>query len=226
MGHLINLFGQALAEGATIQKDGEFDLDVRAIKNPKVREPQVKALGANATSIALLSLKQGVWENGDPKNRLIEITFDRYAGPDAHARQEKMLDGLFGSKDSVVRVKHNEELLEASRRAKEKLPALRKAFNAGLAPAEFILVKAPFKTPNGGNEWMWVEVTSWQGDEIRGLLKNEPFNIPNLHGGQIVTVSEAGIFDYIRKHANGTKEGNETSAIIEKASKAVQDGKE
>ena len=94
-------------------------------------------------------------------------------------------------------VKHDEELLEASRRARANLPALREAFNAGLAPGEFIQVKVPFKTPDGGKEWMWVEVTSWSGDKIRGLLRNEPFHIPNLHGGQTVDVSEE---DRLRLH--------------------------
>jgi hypothetical protein len=195
MGHVVNLFAQSLAEGATIKKDGEFDLDIKAIQNYKVRESQIKSLKANATSVALLSLKPGRWEEGDPKNRLIEITFDRCAGPDAHSRQEKMLCALFGWEDSVSPVRHDDkELLEASRRARAKLPALRKAFNSGLAPGEFIQVKATFHAPDGENEWMWVEITSWKGNKIRGLLRNEPYKIPKLHGGQAVDVLEEDSF--------------------------------
>jgi uncharacterized protein YegJ (DUF2314 family) len=63
---------------------------------------------------------------------------------------------------------------------------------------------------------MWVEVTSWKGDKIIGLLKNEPFDIPDLHAGQIVEVSQANVFDFIRNHSDGTAEGNETGAVIEK----------
>jgi hypothetical protein len=222
IGHVINLFSQAVAEGATIKKDGEFDLDLRAIQDPNVREPQVKSLKSHATSLALLSVMKGVWEKGDPKNRLIQITFDRYRGSDVHASQEAMLRSLFGWEDSVTPVKHNEELLEASRQARLKIPVLRKAFNTGLIPGEYIQVKAPFKTSGGGHEWMWVEVTSWNGEKIRGLLKNEPFNIPDLHGGQVVEVSEGDIFDYIRLRADGKQEGNETGRIIEKASDAVK----
>ena len=226
IGHVINLFGQVIAEGATITKDGEFDLDLGAIQNPKVREPQVNSLKSHATSVALLSLKKGVWEKGDPKNRLIEITFDRYPGPDVHAKQEKMLGSFFGWEDSLIPVKHDEELLEASRRAKGKLPTLRTAFGTGLAPGEYIYVKAPFKTSGGGDEWMWVEVTSWMGDKIKGLLQNEPFNIPNLHSGQIVEISEANVFDYIRRYADGKVEGNETGKIIEKNSGPAKDTEE
>jgi len=64
-------------------------------------------------------------------------------------------------------VRHNEELLAASARAKAKLPELQKAFTAGLQPGEFIDLKAPFPTPDGGTEWMWVEVTSWKDDKIK-----------------------------------------------------------
>ena len=104
----------------------------------------------------------------------------------------------------------------ASRQAQAKLPALRAAFNKGLAPGEFIQVKAPFDTPEGGHEWMWVEVISWDGDKIKGLLKNEPFSIPTLHGGQTVEVSQAKVFDFIHRLADGTEEGNETGRLIEK----------
>jgi uncharacterized protein YegJ (DUF2314 family) len=127
-----------------------------------------------------------------------------------------MLSSLFGWEDSVTHIRHDKELKASSRRARAKLPSLRAAFNAGLAPGEFIQVKAPFETPDGGREWMWVEVTAWDGDTITGLLKNEPFNIPDLHGGQSVQVSQAEVFDYIRRFPDGTQEGNETSKLIER----------
>jgi uncharacterized protein YegJ (DUF2314 family) len=216
VGHLINLFCQAMAEGATIDRPGEFDLDLRAIRNDAVRNPQVESLKSNATGKALLSLRRGKWEDGDPMNRLIEIGFDRYPGRDHHARREAMLSSLFGWKDSSEPVKHDERLLAASRRAKERLPALCKDFSEGLAPAEFIQLKAPFATPDGGREWMWVEVTAWKAGKIRGILKNEPFSIPDLHAGQVVEVSQEDVFDYIRTYPDGREEGNETGAVIGK----------
>jgi uncharacterized protein YegJ (DUF2314 family) len=216
MGITLNLFAQAIAEGAQVARPGEFNLDIRSIKNAAVRDPQVESLLANATGIALLGLHQGTAEEGDPENRLIELTFERGTGPDLHARQEQILAAAFGWEDEVVRVQHNRELEQASQQARAKLPELRAEFQKGLAPGEFIQLKAPFKTPDGGREWMWVEVISWQGDKITGLLKNEPRDIPTLHGGQTVEVSEATIFDYIRKHADGSSDGNETSRLIEK----------
>ncbi len=214
MASVVNLFAQVLAEGAEIKRPGEFDLDLRAIRNPLVREPQLASLKPGATTIARLTLLKGIPEEGDPSNRLIEIVFGRYEGPDVQARQEAMLSSLFGSEDKITRVKHDAELLAASERARARRPALRAAFNKGLPPGEFIQVKAPFATPDGGHEYMWVEITAWAGDKISGLLRNEPFHIPDLHAGQIVEVSEANVFDYLRNHADGTSEGNETGMVM------------
>ena len=98
IGHIINLFAQATAEGAVPQKAGQFDLDIKSIKNTKVREPQVASLKPNAIGVAPLSLKKGTWEEGDPANRLIEITFERGQGPDIHAKQEQVLSAAFAQK--------------------------------------------------------------------------------------------------------------------------------
>lgn len=214
MGHLVVLFCQAMVEGAVATSPGKLDLNLRSIKNDAVRQPQLESLKPNATAVAKLSLGKGKWESGDPRNRLIEIGFDRYEGPDRYARQTSMLSELFGSEDSAVLVKHTTDLLVASEAAKAKLPSLQQAFKRGLQPGEYILVKAPFETPGGGNEWMWVEVSQWNGNEITGLLKSSPINIPGLHGGQSVTVSQRDVFDYIRRDATGHEEGNETGKIL------------
>ena len=219
IGHIINLFAQSIAEGAVIEREGEFDLNFRSIKTRGVREAQITTLKKNATSIALLTLKQGTPEEGDPENRLVEITFDRGVGPDIHARREHILGTAFGADDSITDAKHDEELIAASNRARKKLPGLRVTFNRGLKPGEYIQLKAPFTTPSGGQEWMWVEVTGWKGDRISGLLQNEPMRIPDLHVGQAVEISEREVFDYIETRADGTQHGNETGRLIESRSK-------
>ncbi len=217
VGNLINLFAQAMAEGANFSKAGEYDIKLRGIRNAAARKSQLTNLGNNAESEARLSFKPGTWEAGDPENRLIEITFDRYPGNDIHARRGKMLASIWGWEEKTVYVKHDGELEAASINAKAKLPALEMAFKAGLAPGEYILLKAPFRMPDGGREWMWVEVTEWQGNQIKGLLKNEPKQIPQLHGGQMVSVRQDEVFDFIRRFPDGTEEGNETGKIIERA---------
>jgi uncharacterized protein YegJ (DUF2314 family) len=211
---LINLFCQGMAEGAVFARSGEFDLDIRAIKNADLRDTRLKSMKGNFLGITYLSLKPGVWEEGDPKNRLIQLSSDRYAGKDVSAKQDRMLNCFFGWEDKAAIIQHNDELLEESRKERAKLPELQRDFNSGLQPGEYILVKAPFKTPDGGNEWMWVEITSWKGSLLRGTLQNEPFNIPDLHGGQIVEIWQADVFDYIRQYPDKRKEGNTTGEII------------
>jgi len=216
VGHLVNGLSQSMAEGGQFAKNGEYLLNFRAIKNRELRESFVSSLKPNAKAIANLVLLRGKAEDGDPNNRLIEIGFNKYPGPDVHAKQEAMMTALFGWEDSVKFIKHDGELKAASQRARAKLPDLRKAFTAGLRPGEYIQVKAPFKTKSGSNEWMWVEITEWKGNAIRGVLRNEPFDVPDLKAGQIVRVREEDVFDYIRRFPNGKQEGNETSAVIEK----------
>lgn len=216
MGNLINVTAQAMVEGILPAAYGEADLDLRDLKHPVMRSENVDTLYDNAEAVAHLTLLEGTWEEGDPANALVQIGFDRYPGKDLYARQDKMLGAIWGWEDSITRIDHNEELLTASREAATHLPALRDAFNKGLQPGEYILLKAPFDTPKGGSEWMWVEVTSWQGNNIDGLLKNQPFDIPELHAGQNVKVNQDDVFDYIHHHADGTTSGNTTGEIIMK----------
>jgi len=219
--HLINLFCQSLAEGASLDKRGTFYLNLRTIQNSALRNRQLDSLKENSTGVGFLNLREGVREEGDPDNRLIQLTFDRYVGVDIHAKRERMLSCFFGWEDKIRTVRHDEQVLEASAKARSKLPEFHKLFDAGLQPGEFLQVKAPFPAPSGGNEWMWVEVTSWKGSKIKGLLENQPFNIPDLHSGQIVKVREEDVFDYLWQYSDGREEGNTTGEILKKMVEAT-----
>ncbi len=217
MGNLINLVSQTLLEGGQFGDDLSLDIDISKIRHRPTREEMQASLLENATGKLTINLQPTVPDEGDPDNFLLAIRFDSAEGLSVQEQQEDLLDTLFGWEDGIVYVDHNRRILEASDRAREKLPQLRRDFNAGLEPGEFIHVKAPFETPGGGNEWMWVEVIEWDGNRIRGLLRNEPFNIPDLRGGSEVIVNEEDLFDYIRFFADGTEEGNETGVLIREA---------
>jgi len=216
IGDVLNLLSQALAEGAAVKSEGHFDLDVKSIAHQQLRDGTLKGLKPNAVGVAKLALVKGTRDDGDPQNRLLEIQSTRYPGPDDSARQHAMLASLFGSEESVMYVRHNDELLTASNAAKQKLPSLQADFQRGLAPGEFIQVKAPFKTSTGGTEWMWVEIGEWKGSSISGVLKNIPRDVPGLKLGQAVKVKQQDVFDYTRTFPDGREEGNTTSPIIEK----------
>ena len=214
VGNLINSLAQRLAEGAPVASSGHLDLDFKAIANEAMRERELAELRPNSPSLAKLALVQGTWEEGDPRNRLAEITFSRYPGPDAPARQDAMLSALFGGDDKVKQIRHNDELRAESLRAKKKLAALQGDFQRGLQPGEYIQVKAPFATTSGGREWMWVEISAWKDTELAGLLKNEPRDVPGLHAGQAVKVRLDDVFDYLHHFADGKEDGGTTTAII------------
>ncbi|WP_343728170.1 DUF2314 domain-containing protein [Duganella sp.] len=213
-GNLINILAQALVEGATIGQSGVMTLNLKTIRHDAFRNAQLPSLTDNAKAQAQLLLYKGQPEEGDPRNRLLEVGFDRYPGPDRYAQQTALFASLFGFTDTLQMVKHTDAVLAASTAAKTRLPALRQRFNAGLKPGEYILVKAPFATPEKGREWMWVEVTKWEEHDITGLLNNEPAQIPTLHSGQIVKVKVADVFDYLLYDGKGGEEGNESGKLM------------
>ncbi len=214
LGRVVNLYNQAMAEGASIGAKGEFDLHLRSIRHPKVRTRGLTDLKNNAMVMGKLKLRVAARDEGDPNNRVWAISAERYPGPDAHARQYALVSALFGSEDKVVPVKNDDELLKASQAAKARLPALQAAFARGLPTGENIQLKAPFVTTEGNREWMWVEVSAWTGETIKGTLRNEPRSVPKLHAGQIVYIKQSEVFDYIHRLADGTEQGNTTGAII------------
>lgn len=201
VGHLFNVFCQTIAERPVIDRRGEFDLDHGRIR-------------PDTTGTAPLTVKIGTHDDGDPDNRLLEITFDRGPGRDVHTRRHTILAAAFDSRSGIVPVTHTSALETASLQARAKLPALRTLFNEGLPPSEYLQVKSPFEGPEGTQEWIWVDVVRWDGDKITGSLANTPFNIANLDAGQTVIVAQSTIFDYLHKRSDGTIEGNETEKLI------------
>jgi uncharacterized protein YegJ (DUF2314 family) len=217
MGNTINLVAQSLIEGVRLPAVGAWDFDVSKIKHAGVKAVYDNNLLEDAKPVATLTLIDAVPDEGDPENRLIELRFDRYDGETVHERNQRFASAFYGSVDTVSYITHNDAIRSASERARKRLPALRKAFNSGLPPGENLLLTAPFDTPSGGNEWMWVEVSSWKGNEIVGLLGNEPAEIPDLHAGATVKINEQDVFDYLLYKADGSEEGNETGKEIAKA---------
>lgn len=211
---LINAIGQRMIEGQRPDAEAWFDLDLRAIKHPQVRERVTEQMKSNGTAQGRFKLTAATPQEGDADNLLLALGFDAYDGPDASARQDAAVSEVLGRTDTVKYIAHDDELEAASQRAREQLPALRDIVQRGLKPGELVQVKLPFATPDGGNEWMWVEVLRWNGDTIEGVLSNEPFNIPDLHAGQRVQGSMNDVFDYLYQRADGEIEGNETTEII------------
>lgn len=214
IGNLINLTAQTIFEGANITDDDKLILNVSKIKNGELRDSFREGLSENAVPQLEIGFDQAQAEEGDPDNLIMELRFDDFEGETLSEKHDTALSALFGWEDNFSLVEHNEEILAASQRAKAKLDGFRKEFEKGLPPGDFISLKAPFETPDGENEWMWVEVTSWSGKNVTGLLQNQPYFIPDLQAGAIVNINQDDVFDYIRDFADGRSEGNETGAIM------------
>lgn len=88
------------------------------------------------------------------------------------------------------------------------------AWQQGLPANELVAVSAPFPTRDGGIEYMWVEIKTWDGTQLRGVLANEPYNVEGLHKGDAVALKQEEVFDYIWKKADGTREGNTTAPFL------------
>lgn len=213
---LMNIVSQALLEGAQLGKGGQLDIDLEKIKHQGMRTELLANLLPGAQKLAKLALVQGTADDGDPANRLAAISFERYPGPDVFARQAALLTTLFGFQDSIKSIRHDDALQAASEQARRKLAGIEARFVRGLPPGEYIQVKAPFVTSTGGREWMWVEISKWKGNDLEGVLKNQPFHVPSLKSGQLVKIQLDEAFDYIHRFPDGRQEGNTTGLIIER----------
>ncbi len=194
---------------------GAIHLEIGGLRHAGVRKNLMDTILPGGKGAGRLRLLDTPAEQGDPDKALAALDFDAYPGRDYTERLTGFVVAVFGAQpDKVVRTKHDAVLRAASARARAKLPGLQKAFRHGLMPGEQLLVKAPFSTRDGGREWMWIEVTQWTGDQIKGMLRSDPRDVPGLSAGQMVDARQSEIFDYLRVFPDGRTEGNETSKLL------------
>jgi uncharacterized protein YegJ (DUF2314 family) len=214
-GELLNLVAQTLEEGAEPAADGTLSVDVARIRNPAAAERfrgDMVETGTGKTTVRLVAARP---EPGDADNRLWRI--DVPGDGSYLERLTTALAQVFGRGDQVIYASHDDpELTAASARARKALAALRSRVARGLDTGEAIIVKAPFATASGSAEYMWIEVRTWKGPVLTGVLTDEPFDVPDLHAGATVEVAEGDVFDYIHRKPDGTLEGGETNAILER----------
>jgi uncharacterized protein YegJ (DUF2314 family) len=219
---LMNLVCQTLVERGVppeSTKPRAFKVDVGALKHREVKASTLAGQKAGGSHAGLLTVRPAKREEGDPDNRLLELTFDRQRGKTPMERQAAFLVAFFGGEDKISQARHDDAELNAARdRARAEIVSKKKPqFRKGLPGGEVLLVKAPFKTDDHSVEWMWVEVLTWDANgRIHGTLQNQPAKVAALHPGSEVTVRESELFDYIHRKADGTTEGNETGKILAK----------
>ena len=213
-GSLINLICQTLLENPFIKGDSTIEVNIDKIKNNELRNQLLSHLENGSKKYGTIRLKEVEPQEGDDYNSQFQLVFNNRDFSSPQEEQQKLISQIFGASDEIKYIKHDQQLLETSQKAKKELPKLKAKYNNGLEPGYSILLKAPFETDNGGNEWMWIEVSQWNDEEIRGILQNDPFEISDLKAGAIVSVMQKDIFDYILNKPDGSFEGNETGKLI------------
>lgn len=215
LGNTINALAQQLVEAGPPDEKGALLLKIATLRHVGVRKRLAEGILSGGKGEGRLRLVETMAEVGDPDNALVALSFDSYPGQDVTERQTNFVIAVFGAQpDEVIYAKDDAALRAASARARAQLPALQKSFLRGLDPGEQLLVKAPFTTRDGGREWMWIEVTEWKGDQIKGMLRSDPRHVPGLKAGQIVDARQSDLFDYLRVFPDGRTEGNETSKLL------------
>jgi uncharacterized protein YegJ (DUF2314 family) len=121
----------------------------------------------------------------------------------------------YQAKDEIIDVKSDDaEMLAAMNEAKRRWPEFVAAFRKK-RPMQGFAVKAPFATPRGGWEHMWVEVDRIDGETIAGRVSNDPGDVPNVKCGDSVTVKIADVEDWI--YQDGTRmAGGFTAEVLKR----------
>jgi uncharacterized protein YegJ (DUF2314 family) len=103
---------------------------------------------------------------------------------------------------------------EAVEKARQGWPAFVEAYEAGAG--ESFSVKAPV-THGDNTEFIWIAVTSLEGERIYGTLGNDPVDLGPLTLGSKVSVPVAELNDWMFIDRQGNMTGGFTVAAVQKA---------
>lgn len=92
---------------------------------------------------------------------------------------------------------HDPGIVAAAKKAQAGLPAFIKRL-AHQKPNEEFAIKTAFHTSQpGGEEHIWVNELSHSGSVFKGVLANEPLDIPGEKFGSPVEVQDADVEDWV-----------------------------
>ena len=128
----------------------------------------------------------------------------------------RMLSELMGSDLHIEAVESGDKAMtRAHETALAELPGVRSRFQVGFRSGEVLHIKHGFETADKGHEFMWVAVTHWDGDMLRGNIANDPQYRRDLQAGQTVTIREGDVFDWMIAHTDGRVEGAFTNDALQ-----------
>ncbi|MBI3865394.1 MAG: DUF2314 domain-containing protein [Planctomycetia bacterium] len=117
----------------------------------------------------------------------------------------------------IIDVPDDDPLMKAAvAEARERWPKFITAFEA--SRGENFSIKAPI-TRDGNTEYIWISVTSLEGDLIYGTLGNDPVNLGSLKLGSKVSVPVAELNDWCYIDAEGDLTGGFTIKAVQEAAR-------
>jgi uncharacterized protein YegJ (DUF2314 family) len=117
----------------------------------------------------------------------------------------------------IIEVADNDPLMrQAVEKARQGWPQFVAAYDAGAG--ENFSVKAPV-THSGNTEFIWISVTSVEGERVYGTLANDPGDLGPLQLGSKVSVPVAELNDWAFIDAGGNMAGGFTIEAVQQAAR-------
>jgi len=129
---------------------------------------------------------------------------DKLSPPAADAPKDKP-SGVSGDANKK---KFEDAIAPYVARARATLPDIKQRFNKGLKKREVLFVTIRLHGPDNKFEQVYVEVKTWKGTMISGLLSTEPTLVKGHQQGEKMVVDEKDVYDWTLSKPDGTEEGN------------------
>ena len=109
-----------------------------------------------------------------------------------------------------------DQLLEpCRRRAMESYGGARARFLSGLPPRQSMFIVTRLHDPAGRREQVFVAVDAIDGDRVTGRIWNDLHVVQGYRRGEVVTVPQGDIVDWMISRPDGTEEGNLMGKFID-----------
>ncbi|HVT13794.1 MAG TPA: DUF2314 domain-containing protein [Fimbriimonadaceae bacterium] len=105
------------------------------------------------------------------------------------------------------------ELVLAIRHAQSMLRPLRNRIEHPQAGDQAFFIRASFTDHNGRKVLLWLKHAEIAPGGFKGVVDEDPFDLADIHRGDIVTVATDDVVDWTILHADGTHEGGFTQGL-------------
>jgi uncharacterized protein YegJ (DUF2314 family) len=94
------------------------------------------------------------------------------------------------------------------KQARDTLPGAKARFLAGLKHGEAFFVTIRVYDDPKRFEQVFVQVTGWEGDTIKGILASDLEIVKTHRKGELITCKKEDVYDWTISKPDGTDEGN------------------